>query len=235
MIFTIHHTDLCRLKMSTTTRILFFSLLFSTSNAHAKPKAPWIGTDLTGVPCNGGVQGEGPFDYTKQQNYVPEKLSIVESVHLTPEVENLVKGNSSSIEGDLNYTLRAWPNHHRALLTITRYQLKVNSKLGKDSALTTLPECYFQRALNFSPKDAVTASLYGYYLRKSGHLKEAALAYEEALKLAPDTSKTEYAYSLLLIDMKHYDNALAQAKKAYRHGKPPAGLKNKLIKLGVWK
>jgi len=131
--------------------------------------------------------------------------------------------------------LNAWPNHHRALLSVVRYQLKINEKLSKDSPLSSAPECYFQRAANFSPTDGVTKSLYGYYLRKIGRLKEAATLYEEAIKLAPGISKIEYAYSLLLIDLKKYDQALVHAKNAYKHGTPPPGLKKKLMALGVWK
>jgi hypothetical protein len=220
--------------MNAKPHLLFFLAIFSVNTVLAAPKAPWVGTDLIGIPCTGAKQGYGPFDYLQRKS-IPQNLDIVEGAHFTPEVENLVAGNTGSIEGDLNYTLRAWPNHHRALLSITRYQLKINSKLAKVNKLETPPECYFQRAINFSPKDAVTASLYGYYLRKTGHPKEALLAYEKALKLAPNTSKIEYAYSLLLIDLKQYDNALIQAKNAYQHGKPPEGLKKKLIKLGVWK
>jgi tetratricopeptide (TPR) repeat protein len=212
----------------------FFLVIFSVNNVQAQSKAPWVGADLVGNPCIGGRQGYGPFDYSQRQSIDPHHLDIVEGAHFTSEVENLVAGHSGYLDGDLDYTLRAWPNHHRALLSIARYQFKINSKLAKGKLITP-PECYFQRAINFSPKDAVTASLYGYYLRETRHFKDAALAYEEALKLAPNTAKIEYAYSLLLIDLKQYDNALIQAKNAYQHGRPPQGLKNILIKLGVWK
>ncbi|SJM91701.1 tetratricopeptide repeat protein [Crenothrix polyspora] len=214
--------------------LLFYTLIFLANRVWAEAKAPWVGTSLLGTPCIGGGQGYGPFDYTKKKSYTPENLILVESAHFTPEVENLIKGNRGYLDSDIDYTLRAWPNHHRALLSITRYQLKIDNKLS-NARLKTPVECYFQRALHFSPKDAISLSLYGYFLRKTGHLKAAVSAYEQALTLAPDTSKMEYAYSLLLIDLKQYDNALVYAKKAYQHGMPPQGLKNKLIKLGAWK
>jgi tetratricopeptide (TPR) repeat protein len=215
-------------------QLVLFFLIFTVNNVFAQDGAPWVGADLEGLACSGRMQGFGPFDYTKQKLYTLHDLQIVEGAHFTPEVENLIHGKSGYLGDDLDYTLRAWPNHHRALLSISRYQFKINSKLAKGK-LNTPVECYFLRAVNFSPKDSVTMSLYGYFLRKTGHLKEAVPAYEEALKFSPNTSKIEYAYSLLLIDLKQYDSALVQAKKAYQHGKPPKGLKNRLIKLGVWK
>jgi hypothetical protein len=225
-----------RLKMNSIRLLLFFFLVFQINNTLAEiASTPWVGIDLKGFPCKGPRENYGPFDYTQQKSIFHGRLDIVEHAHFTPDVENLIGGVTGSIAGDLEYTLRAWPNHHRALLTLIRYQLKVNDKIATENQLKTPPECYFQRALNFSPKDGTTASLYGYYLRKIGHLEEAAKAYEKALKLDPGNTKIEYAYSLLLIDLKQYDNALVQAKKAYQHGKPPNGLKNKLIKLGVWK
>lgn len=221
--------------MNITQLLLFFSLTFTLQNTWAEASAPWVGSDFKGYPCSGKIQGYGPYDYTQRQKIEASHLSLVESAHFIPDVENLIAGATGSIAGDLDYTLRAWPNHHRALLTLIRYQLKINDKLNTENKLPTAPECYFQRALSFSPKDAAATSLYGYYLRKIGRLDDAAKAYEKALELSPDTSKIEYAYSLLLIDLKQYDKALVQAKKAYQHGTPPNGLKNKLIKLGVWK
>ena len=79
----------------------------------------WVGTDLAGAPCSGSRQGYGPYDYTDPRTRKGGKdapLSLVERYHFTPDVENLVGGNTSlGPEGDLNYTITAFPNHHRAL------------------------------------------------------------------------------------------------------------------------
>ena len=139
--------------------ITFLSLWGSL--AWSKP-APWVGATLEGLPCNGGGQGVGPFDYSQKSVIAPQNLRIVEGAHFTSEVEALIKGNRGSLEGDINYTLRAWPNHHRALLSIIKYQLQIKKKLRKGK-LNTPPECYLQRAIHFSPQDVASYALYGFY------------------------------------------------------------------------
>lgn len=218
---------------------IFFLLFFVLPELVQANTAPWVGTSLNEIQCDGGGQGFGPFDYTRR-NSLPHEISLVEGAHFTPDVENLIKGKTSATpEGDLNYTLRAWPNHHRALLSIIKYQLKINSKLQLKwdrsvDKLTTPPECYLQRAIHFSPKDAVSYSLYGYYLKKVGHLEDAIKYYEKALEIAPENAKFAYSFSLLLIDLKRYEDAVKYAKIAYHKGKTPDKLKQKLKKLGVW-
>lgn len=213
-------------------KILFLILLFS-GNLYAG-QAPWVGADLKGAPCSGEGQGYGPFDYTKASER--GKMPIVETRHFTPEVENHIRGKSGYLTGDLDYTLRAIPNHHKALLSTIRYQLKLNNKLlAKNEPLMTPVECYLQRAIHFSPADTSSVSLYAYYLKEIGEFEKSAKTYQHALAISPNNAKIEYAYSQLLIQQKQYDEALEYAKKAYAHGTPPPKLKNQLIKLGVWK
>ncbi|MDD2725353.1 MAG: tetratricopeptide repeat protein [Methylovulum sp.] len=196
--------------------------------------APWVGATLEGLPCNGGGQGFGPYDYSHRAG-LDEQLHIVEGAHFTPEVENLLNGKSSTLEGDLNYTLRAWPNHHRALLSIIKYQLNINKKITPGK-LSTPPECYLQRAIRFSPEDVGSYSLFGHYLRKTGHTDEAAKYYQKALAIDPKNAKVAYSFSFLLIDLKRYEEAVKYAKIAYQQdAKTPNALKQKLEKLGAWK
>lgn len=222
--------------------ILFGTIIFIyTINSYANNEAIWVGNTIEGLPCNGGEQGFGPFDYTsaKQRNELTggsknTNLSIVEHRHFTSNVENLVKGETSSTpEGDLNYTLRAWPNHHRALLSIIKYQLNITNGLMKGK-LNTPPECYLQRAIHFSPNDSISYSLYAYYMKSLGKNEEAVKYYQIALKKAPNNSKIAYSYSLLLIELKRYDEALEYAKIAYSSGQAPKALREKLQKLKVW-
>lgn len=216
--------------------IVLFSLIAFPAQATNTILAPWVGNTLNGLPCVHG-QGYGPFDYSKRHSIKAEHLNLVEGAHFQPDVENLVEGphrSSGSPWPDLDYTLRAWPNHHRALLTMIRFQEQVNRKITKHKP--KLPaECYLQRAIHFSPEDPVPYSLYGYYLRKLGRLEDANKYYLKAAELDPEDAKLAYSYSLLLIDMKKYDEALKYGQLAYKLGNPPVSLKNKLIKLGVWK
>lgn len=126
----------------------FALLLFSTIANSAQ--APWVGVNLKGLPCTGKGQGYGPFDYIKAEER--SEMPIGESYHFKADIENLTNKDPS---GDLDYTLRAIPNHHRALLSAIRYQLKLNNKLIK-GALVSPAECYLQRAIHFSPKDSAS-------------------------------------------------------------------------------
>lgn len=227
---------------------LFTLLEFFQGNAFpgspyypGKP-APWVGNDFKGIPCTVRPQTFGPYDYTNDSDKNSligggrdTALTIVDSAHFSPDAENLIKARYGSFLADFDYTLRAWPNHHRALFSLARFQIEVNKKIRKPEKEFTQTECYFQRAINFSPKDAVAYSLYAYFLRYAGKPKEAQKHYEKALELSPDSSKIAYAYSLFLIDDKQYDKALEYAQKAYKNGKPPMGLQNKLKKLGIWR
>jgi tetratricopeptide (TPR) repeat protein len=211
-----------------------FSLVLYSTHVGAV-SAPFVGADLNGSLCTGVSTGHGPFDYVQRNNFKHD-LYLVEMAHFTPDVEYLVKGNTSEGPmGDLNYTLRAWPNHHRALLSAIRLQLAMNKKLTKYK-IDNPPECYLQRAIHFNPQDPVIYTLYGYYLQKIGKLEDAVKYYEKAIKINPINAKTAYSFSLLLIELKRYDQALKYAKVAYQqHGHPPMELKHKLEKLGVWK
>jgi tetratricopeptide (TPR) repeat protein len=227
------------MNINNTWKFLVFTI-YSTSIMAGS--APWVGTTLNGNPCTGNDQGFGPYDYTNLAHKTDKiggggdtALGIVERAHFKPSTENLLKSKFGSFLADFDYTLRAWPNHHKALLSLVRFDLEVRNKIRKPEVIITPVECYFKRAINFSPKDWVTYSIYGHYLRKIGELEKSKSIFENALMIKPGESKLEYSYSLLLIDMKDYEKALEHAKKAYESGNPPDGLKKTLTKLGVWK
>lgn len=186
------------------------------------------------LPCKGNPQGYGPWDYTNADER--KKIPVVEEHHFTAPVENHIKGEEGRLEEDLDYTLRAVPNHHRALLSVIRYQIKFNKNiLLKKIPLMSPVECYLQRAIHFSPNDAGTVSLYAYYLKEIDQKNKADDYYQKALNIAPDNAKIAYSYSLLLIELQQYEKATEYAKKAYANKKAPPALKNKLITLGFWK
>jgi len=217
---------------------LILALCLLPSLCMAGNKAPWVGLDFQERPCSGsdGSNWYGPYDYSKPSE--KGKIPIVEEHHFNANVENHIRGQEGYLGGDLNYTLMAIPNHHRALLSIINFQLKLNKKLisfkDNNNLLTTPVECYLQRAIHFSPEDPATYSLYAYYFRKLNKLNESKKFYEKALFLDPESEKLAYSYGLLMLDMKDYDSALKYAKKAYRDKRAPPGLRNKLTSLGKW-
>lgn len=172
----------------------------------------------------------GPFDYRLQKG----KLNIVEQYHFTPNVESLVSGKSSTyVGGDLDYTLRASPNHHRALIAMMRLGEKL--KTPQPQGLSYSVECYFERALRFRSDDSIVRMLYATYLFKNSREPEAVRQLGLASDSAGDNPFTHYNIGLIYLDIKKYDQALAQAHKAYGLGFTQAALREQLKRLGKWK
>jgi tetratricopeptide (TPR) repeat protein len=181
--------------------------------------------------CGELTNAYGPFDYAKRNEFA-QNFYLIESAHFTPEVEKLIKGSSSYLGGDLDYTLRAVPNHHRALASI--------AKLGLRDKTTRVPgtkwsvECYFDRAIRFRPDDAGVRNLYGGYLYKLGRINEAIEQLTEAVRLDPENATANHNLGLIYLQEKDYDKAVLHAKKADALGFPLPGLKNKLSEMGKW-
>ncbi len=175
----------------------------------------------------------GPFDYLDRFN-LKDKLEIVEAYHFTYEVENLVRGVSSvNIGADLNYTLRAWPNHHRALAALVK--LSIREKSTHPPGLRYPVECFFDRAIRFNATDPRVRSIYSAYLSHAGRNKEALEQLEIAADLEPDNATTLYNLGLLHFKLKNYEKASHYAEQAYARDFPLPGLKNKLVQVGKWR
>lgn len=174
----------------------------------------------------------GPFDYLDRFN-LPKELNLVETAHFTSEVENLISGNTSATPaGDLDYTLRAWPNHHRALVTLVKYSIR--EKSTQIHGLKWPVECYFDRAIRMNAKDAQVRSIYSAFLSHHNRNKEALEQLEVAANLEPDNATILYNLGLLYFKQKNYEKARHYAKQAYALDFPLSGLKNKLIRAGKW-
>lgn len=171
----------------------------------------------------------GPFDYRLRGQV---NLEIVERAHFTENVEQGISGSTSYLGDDLDYTLRAIPNHHRALATLTRLALR--SKAIKIEHMKRPVECYFERAQRFQPDDAKVHALYGNYLMAVGREGDARKAYDRALALEPDNASILYNLGLLALRAKEYDKAAAYAEKAYGLDFPMQFLKTKLQAAGKW-
>lgn len=187
----------------------------------------FYGEDLQGLPCRGNAQGYGPYDYTNPVHF-NTKLSVVEDHHFTSEVEQLKR--RANVGYNLDYTIRAFPNHHRALFATIRYA--TDGRYKKLKKLVTSPECYLQRAIRFQPKDGNVYLLYGLYLHKLKRLQDAESYYKQALELIPNSAEANYNYGLLLTDMERFKEAQPYARKAYKLGYPLPGLKRRLASAG---
>lgn len=185
--------------------------------------APLYAQEVPG--CGSLENAYGPFDYRDPENK-RDKLPIVESFHFTPEVESLRRGRSGSVIGDLRYTLRAFPNHHRALIAVARYGLE-GGRIPEEESVPSV-DCFFERAITFRPDDAAVHVIYGNYLFKRGERDDARKQYEEALRLAPDSTEINYVAGLYFVEVGDLERARKLAAVAYGNGYPLPGLKNKI-------
>lgn len=179
--------------------------------------------------CGNLQNGYGPFDYRSDR----DKLGIVDMHHFTPEVELLLRGKSGTLGGDLDYTLRAFPNHHRALVAMTR--LAERDKTDKPAGANYTVACYYDRAIRLAPDDTVARGLYAAYLNKTSKRAEAAAQLEAAAEAAADNGFAHYNIGLVYLEMKEHGKALAQAHRALRLGFTRPVLIDALKRVGVWK
>lgn len=182
--------------------------------------------------CGELTNAYGPFDYRKGDGEFAPNLYLVESAHFTPDVEKLIKGNAGYLAADLDYTLRAFPNHPRALASIAKLALR--DKNPRPPGTKWSIECYFNRAIRFQPDDGAVRMVYGSYLFKLGRSDEALEQFSEAVKLEPENGTINYNLGLAYFQKKDYDNALIYAQKAESLGFPLTGLKNKFVEMGKW-
>ncbi|MCW8847104.1 MAG: tetratricopeptide repeat protein [Sedimenticola sp.] len=229
-------TDLARSISTLSDVTLTFAFLLFFPTVLFAQTAPWIGDTLKGAPCTGKGSSYGPYDYTNPKNR-GQQLYLVESAHFDNRVKQLVEEiGDATIISDLDYTIRAFPNHHQALYAVTRYWfLPDSNKRVPNNRLVTPPECYFQRAIKFKPDDGTVKMLYGLFFHRLNMYEKALEIYSEAEKLQPESTQLAYNIGLVYFDMKKYSKALSYAEKAYANGYPLPGLKNKLKKKGLWK
>jgi tetratricopeptide (TPR) repeat protein len=177
--------------------------------------------------CGSLKNAFGPFDYRVERG---EMLKVVEDHHFTPTVEAAI---DNSAGGDLDYTLRAFPNHHRALLSTMRYAFR--QKTPKPYGMRYSVECWFDRAVRFRHDDTTVRMLYATFLYKSSLPKEAEAQLVQADQLAKDNGFTHYNIGLVYLEAGRYDKALEQAHKAIEFGFPRKELKDRLVAAGKWR
>jgi len=171
----------------------------------------------------------GPIDYRKANK---QTRDLVESAHFTRGVENLTRGKTGTFGWDIGYTLRAFPNHHRALLTMQRLVDLEKRNPARDAAYTI--ECYYDRALRFQPDDHVVRLLFANYLVEKKKADEAAKHLDYVSRVAADSPFTQFNVGMLFFDLKNYDRALEQAHKALELGFTRPELADRLKSVGRW-
>ncbi len=188
-------------------------------------------------PCGSLQNHFGPYDYINPEHRSDKNgfnLRIVEQYHFTPQVESLKRGESTYlVGGDIGYTLRVWPNHHRALIAAVKFALKKKSERPEGMSLSI--DCWFVRAKRMNPNDAMVHAIFSTYLAKRNRKEEALENAREAARLAPEDKNVQYNIAMAYTDAKVYDKAIEHAKRAQALGNPLPGVRNRLKSIGVWK
>jgi tetratricopeptide (TPR) repeat protein len=169
----------------------------------------------------------GPEDYRGNR-----QKSLVEDFHFTADVENLRRGRSSTVGGDIAYTLSVFPNHPRALIAADRYAQK--EKVAIPEGLKYTPACYYERALQFRPDDHPVRLLYTLLLLRN---KQTDLAMQHASYVETnslDNPITQHNVGLIFLDMGEVDKAVEAARRAYELGATQPLLRDRLQAMGRW-
>lgn len=192
-----------------------------------------LGAKAESLPpgCGPLANAYGPFDYRTQN----KELEIVEGAHFTPEVERLERGNRSGVNpgGDIDYTLRASPNHHRALKAMM--DLARKEQRDPPVGVRYSVSCWFQRAEVYRPDDGMVKVLHGIFLLRSGKRAEAVGKLEQAASLDSGDGNIQYNLGLAYFDVGLHEKALQSAHRAYAAGFPLPGLREKLKRAGKWR
>lgn len=168
----------------------------------------------------------GPYDYRTQR----AQYKVVVDHHFTPDIEALLlRSNGAPPGGDLSYTLRSIPNHHRALVAVTRY-----GQRWKDKDLQFSVECYFERAVRFRPDDTVVRGLYASFLVSKNRRDEAVTQLDAAVNHAGENPLSHYNIGLIYAEVGQFEKALAQAQRAMMLGAPGGELEKQLRRAGKW-
>ncbi len=187
-----------------------------------------------------------PLDFSNARDYRPEKyvvegtyrshgalLKLVEDAHFTPLVEILQRGHSSVKPGpDISYTLRIYPNHHRALIAMLA--LAEKEKTSQPNGATFSIECWLNRALQFSPDDQIVRMIYTQFLIKEERVKEAEKQLIFVTDHADGNAFTHNNVGLLYVKLKNFEQALFHAHKAQALGLAIPALMAQLKKDGQW-
>lgn len=175
----------------------------------------------------------GPWDYRTARK---EDLKIVEDAHFTAGIETLTRPKNTmrhDMAQDVSYTLKVFPNHHRALLTLVRLGEKFGDPPPGTKGMSV--DCYFDRAVRFRPDDTVVRGLYAQFLAKNKRKEEAMRHLDFALQKAAENPISQYTVGTVFLELGEFERALAQAHKARAMGVQWPELEQALKASGHWK
>lgn len=209
------------LRPITTTLAAFFITSFTNVSLAATANE---------LRCGGLENAFGPLDYRIAS---ADNKKLVERAHFTREVEYLVHRKIGEFGRDIDYTLRVFPNHPRALKSMM--DLGFRTKTEKPPGANWPVWCYFDRAIRFTPDDGQVKTIYAIYLNRIGKRTEAIDQLHQAQKLLPESGNIHYNLGLIFLDLGEFENSLLHAHKAYALGFQLPGLRNRLKEANKWK
>ncbi|UXH80153.1 hypothetical protein [Roseateles amylovorans] len=190
--------------------------------------------------CGSLQNNYGPHDYRDWKD-LPQidpvtnemsPLQLVEGAHFIDSCEALVRCKRGAIGADLDYTLRAFPNHHRALVSMMNYGELTKRAKPPDARYTV--DCYFQRALLWRPKDTIARLIYVTYLNNNKRQADAKRQLEEASRQVGDSAFTIYNVGMVALDLNEIDMAVDAARRSYGAGMRHPALKQRLQAINRW-
>jgi tetratricopeptide (TPR) repeat protein len=214
--------------------------------AVALQASPALSQDLTDAQLDARLAAEerecggfyregrnGPSDYRSAPRQLGSKLSLVENRHFTPGVRSLTRPSTGPFGDDLEYTLYSFPNHIPALLVMDR--LAQREKTDKPAGATHTVDCYYRRAVRFTPDDLLVRIAYAHYLGRVGRRDDALKQLQLAFDNADDNGFTYYNIGLAYMFLKDYDRALESAHRAMVNGFERPDLKQQLAAVNRWR
>lgn len=212
-------------------------LIFATTQVKATESADLYESDCLPLHRAGKY---GPYDYNKANS---ADRNLVERIHFSEHYQayrlgkiKFQKKSDHIIEtpaAGFSYTLWAFPNHSYSLAAMEDLAFKNKNDTPPGAQLRV--HCYFQRAVNFTPKDPLVRAIYGYYYARRGKKSDAIAQLEIAESLNEDNSGVAVYASFAYFEIKEFEHALAAAKQAYKLGYQLPGLRKKLENAEIWK
>ncbi len=171
----------------------------------------------------------GPVDYVANRG----GAKVVEDFHYTAPVRAALGGATGPFGGDINYLLKAVPNHHHGLVSLMRWVERV--KRDQTQGMEWPVECYFDRAIRFRPDDTVVRALYAQFLAKRQRRADAVQQLDYGVGFAGDNGFSHYNLGLVYLEIGEPAKALQQAHKAAALGFPRQELAEALRRAGAWR